>query len=130
MGRRIVNDQRPTDRSPSGLPLRHLVTGDIGSMDLYVGEQWLQPGDRVLPHTHAVEEVLIFTAGDGEVRIEDDVVQVSGNVTVHIPAGELHGFRNTGEDELRLFVLFPGNEFAATNIGEPPSDPDQRESSS
>ncbi len=116
MGARIINDDQPTDRSPSGLPLRHLVTGNVGSSALYVGEQWLQPRDEVLPHTHPIEEVLLFTAGSGEVRVGGESFAVHAGVTVHIPAGELHGFRNTGQDELRLYVLFSANEFAATEI--------------
>lgn len=118
MGTRIVNDEIRADRSPSGLALRHLVTGDIGASALYTGEQWLQPGEHVLLHTHPVEEVLIFTAGTGEVILGDERLPVSGGVTVHIPAGERHGFRNTGDDELRVFVIFPGNTFARTDIVE------------
>lgn len=116
MGTRIVHDDIPTGRSPSGLALRHLVTDATGSTDLYVGEQWLQPGERVLMHTHPVEEVLIFTGGSGDVRLGNETLPVSAGVTVHIPAGELHGFRNTGEEELRVFVLFPDNRFASTNV--------------
>lgn len=119
MGTRIVNDDQPTDRSPSGLPLRHLVTEAAGSTSLYVGEQWLQPGDRVLLHTHAVEEVLLFSSGSGEVQVGEKCFAVRVGVTVHIPAGEIHGFRNTSQDELRLHVIFPGNQFAATDIVEP-----------
>jgi quercetin dioxygenase-like cupin family protein len=119
VGARIINDEQPIDRSPSGLPLRHLVTADVGSSELYVGEQWLQPGDEVLLHTHQVEEVLLFTAGSGEIRVGDESFAAHAGVTIHIPAGEVHGFRNTGQDELRLYVLFPGNQFAATKIIKP-----------
>lgn len=122
MGTRIANDDLPTDSSPSGLPLRHLVTGALGSSDIYVGEQWLQPGERVLLHTHEVEEVLIFTAGEGEASIGTEIFAVECGVTIHIPAGEIHGFRNTGRDELRLYVIFPGNQFPATTIIESAPD--------
>lgn len=118
MGTRIVNEEQTTERSPSGLPLRHLVSRDAGSTGLYVGEQWLGPGDRVLPHTHPVEEVLLFTTGTGEVQAGGERFVVHGGVTVHIPAGEVHGFHNTGEDELHLYVLFPGNQFAPTEIAD------------
>ena len=78
MGTRIVHADSPVDRSPSGLAIRHLVSGTIGSRELYAGEQWLEPGERVLLHTHPVEEVLIFTGGDGEVTLGDETVPVSG----------------------------------------------------
>lgn len=116
MGTRIVHDEVNVDRSPSGLALRHLVTGAIGATAVYTGEQWLKPGEQVLLHTHPVEEVLIFTAGTGEATLGDQRVPVSAGVTIHIPAGERHGFRNTGDSELRIFVIFPGNTFAKTDI--------------
>lgn len=116
MGARIEHDRMPVDRSPSGLPIRHLVSAATGSTQIYAGEQWLAPGERVLLHTHPVEEVLIFTAGTGEVRLGEETLPVSAGVTVHIAAGEVHGFRNTGAGELRVFVIFPGSAFARTDL--------------
>ena len=118
MGAVIANEAVPVDRSPSGLAIRHLVTTEQGSISLYAGEQWLEAGERVLLHTHPVEEVLIFTAGAGEVALGETTAPVSAGVTVHIPAGEIHGFRNTSEDRLRVYVIFPGGVFAQTDIVE------------
>ena len=119
MGTRIAHDAMPVDRSPSGLAIRHLVSGSTAnSADLYAGEQWLEPGERVLLHTHPVEEVLIFTDGVGEATLGDETVEVERGVTLHIPTGEVHGFGNTGNDRLHVFVLFPGNAFAQTDIVE------------
>ena len=119
MGAVIENATLPVDRSPSGLAIRHLVSAGTGSSELYAGEQWLEPGERVLRHTHPVEEVLIFTGGAGEVALGDAVTPVGPGVTVYIPAGEVHGFRNTGAGRLEVFVIFPGNAFARTDITEP-----------
>jgi mannose-6-phosphate isomerase-like protein (cupin superfamily) len=118
MGTRVEHPRIPVERSPSGLPLRHLISAGIGSRDLYLGEQWLAPGDTVRLHTHEVEEILVFLAGTGEVTLGEQVVPVGAGVSVHIPPGEVHGFNNTGEDELRLLVIFPGNEFARTDFVE------------
>lgn len=118
MGSRIEHAREPVDRSPSGLAIRHLVSERVGSTQLYVGEQWLEPGERVLLHTHPVEEVLIFTGGSGEVMLGDETLPVSAGVTVHIPPGEIHGFRNTWQGRLEVFVIFPGNAFARTDLVE------------
>lgn len=118
MGTRIEHEREPVDRSPSGLAIRHLVSSRTGSSQLYVGEQWLEPGERVLLHTHPVEEALVFTGGTGEVTLGDEVVPVGPGVTIHIPAGEVHGFRNTGAVRLDVFVIFPGATFARTDIVE------------
>lgn len=118
MGTVIDHETMPVDRSPSGLAIRHLVTSEQGAAALYAGEQWLEPGERVLLHTHPVEEVLIFTAGAGEVTLGKATTPVGAGITVHIPAGEVHGFRNTGKDRLRVFVIFPGGTFAQTDMVE------------
>lgn len=116
MGARVEHAEKPVGRSPSRLPIRDLISAGEGSVNLYLGEQWLAPGDEVRLHTHAVEEILVFLAGAGEAKLGDRVVPVGPGVSLHIPPGEVHGFRNTGNDELRLFVIFPGNTFARTDF--------------
>ncbi len=113
MGTRIQHDSVPDDRAPSGLPLRHLVSGAIGA-SLYVGEQRLQAGEEVPRHTHPVEEVLVFLAGEGIATFGAESATVGSGVTLHIPPGEPHGFRTSGDGELRLLVIFPTADFAET----------------
>ncbi|MBA2278492.1 MAG: cupin domain-containing protein [Chloroflexia bacterium] len=115
MGTRIVHDAAPVARAPSGRPLRHLVGNWIGA-GLYVGEQWLLPGEAVPLHIHPVEEVLVFLGGEGVAILGEKEVAVGVGITLHIPPGEPHGFRNTGAGELRLLVIFPMPEFAETGL--------------
>ncbi len=118
MSTRVRNDDLPVERSPSGLAIRHLVSGTTGSTELYAGQLWLEPSERLMLHTHPVEEVLLFTGGTGEVSLSGKTCPIEAGVTVHIPAGEVHGIHNTGGDRLQLFFIFPGNTFAQTDIVE------------
>lgn len=118
-GARIVHAERPIVPSPSGLPTQHLVCGETGSSQIFVGQQWLQPGDRVFRHDHPIEEALIFLSGSGEATIGDETVSIGAGVSLFIPPGVLHGFHNTGDDVLHLLVVFPGNGFATTDFVEP-----------
>jgi mannose-6-phosphate isomerase-like protein (cupin superfamily) len=93
-----------------------LVDASDGSTQLYLGQQWLQPGERVLDHRHPCEEVLHFLSGRATVKLDEVLFDVSAGDSVHIPAGVLHGFANTGETELHLFVIFPAPVFAPTDI--------------
>ena len=114
--RRLKRDQIAVVRSPSGLPTRHIVDGSIGSEKIFVAEQTLRPGDRVLVHTHPEDEVLIFRSGIGVARLGDDEVAIGDGVTLFVPAGVVHGFRNSGPDDLDVIVIFPGSGFAETTL--------------
>jgi quercetin dioxygenase-like cupin family protein len=118
--RAISTTERPVITSPSGLALQHLVCAETGSTSLFVGKQWLQPGERVFLHTHPVEEVLMFLGGHGKASVDGQTIPVHRDVTLIIPAGIVHGFENTGDAELHLFVIFPGNAFAQTDFVEEP----------
>ena len=70
----------------------------------------------MLLHTHPEDEVLIFRSGTGIARLGDEDVSIGDGVTLFIPAGVVHGFRNTGSEDLEVIVIFPGSGFAATTL--------------
>lgn len=111
---RIVHAEVPIVPSPSGLPSQHLVARWSGSQSIFVGQQWLRPGERVLLHTHPVEEALVFLSGVGEATLGSDSVRVAAETSLHVPAGIPHGFRNVGTTPLHVMVVFPGADFAET----------------
>lgn len=115
-GTRIVHAEAPVSAGPSGLPIRHLVDDRIGATGLFVGEQAVAAGQRVLLHTHPVEEVLVFVGGEGEAVLGEERVPVGAGVTLHVPPGVVHGFRPTGGEPLRLLVVFPTPRFAETTL--------------
>src|SRR5688572_10650762 len=116
-GSRIDHADVPIVPSPSGLPTQHLVSARDGAEALFVAQQWLQPGDRVLLHTHPVEEAITFLSGSGEATLGEETVPIGAGVSLCIPAGAVHGFRCTGET-LHVFVVFATPTFAGTAIVE------------
>jgi quercetin dioxygenase-like cupin family protein len=114
-GQRIAHADVPIVPSPSGLPTRHLVSARNGAEHVFVAQQWLLPGERVLRHTHPVEEAITFLSGSGEATLGDESVPIGAGVSLYIPAGLMHGFRCT-EETLHVLVVFPGAEFAETTI--------------
>jgi quercetin dioxygenase-like cupin family protein len=107
---------KPIGRSPSNLPLQHLVDETDGSTSLYLGQQWLRPGDVVLDHTHPCEEILHFLAGEATVRLGTETLVLGPGESVFIPTGIMHGFTNSGAEELHVLVIFPMPRFAPTDI--------------
>jgi quercetin dioxygenase-like cupin family protein len=115
--RRIDHTDVPIVASPSELPTQHLVSARDGAEGLFVAQQWLQPGDRVLLHTHPVEEAITFLTGSGEATLGEETVSIGSGISLYIPAGAVHGFRCT-EGTLHVMVVFPVPEFAETMIVE------------
>ena len=115
--RRIDHTTVPIVASPSGLPTQHLVSARDGAEGLFVAQQWLQPGERVLLHTHPVEEAITFLSGSGEATLGDETVPIGAGISLYISAGAVHGF-HCSEGTLHVMVVFPISEFAETTIVE------------
>jgi quercetin dioxygenase-like cupin family protein len=116
-GRRIEHAAVPIVASPSGLPTQHLVSAQDGAEQLFVAQQWLQPGDRVLLHTHPVEEAITFLSGAGEATLGEEIVPIGAGISLYIPPGAVHGFRCIA-GTLCVMVVFGVPEFAETTIVE------------
>jgi mannose-6-phosphate isomerase-like protein (cupin superfamily) len=117
-GQRLVHAALPIVPSPSGLPSQHIVTNAIGSTTTFLGQQWLGPGDRVLLHTHPVEEAIMFMTGVGEASMDGEIVAIEAGVSLYFPVGCVHGFRNTGNTPMHVILVFPVPYFAETTIVE------------
>lgn len=115
-GVKLVHAALPIVPSPSGLPSQHIVTSAVGATSTFLGQQWLQPGDRVRLHTHPCEEALMFLAGTGEAFLGDDTVTIEPGTSLFFPAGLVHGFRNTGTETMHVLIVFPVPHFAETII--------------
>jgi quercetin dioxygenase-like cupin family protein len=116
-GRRIEHAALPIVPSPSGLPTQHLVSGRDGARGMFIAQQWLQPGQRVLRHTHPVEEAVTFLSGEGEATLGEEIVPIGAGVSLYIPAGLVHGFHCTA-GTLHAYFVFPTTQFAETTIVE------------
>ncbi|MBI3968089.1 MAG: cupin domain-containing protein [Chloroflexi bacterium] len=57
--------------------------------------------------------------GSGEAYLEDEILPLTPDVTVLIPAGVVHGFRNTGTSTLRVVGILPANVFHVIPIDRP-----------
>ncbi len=115
-GTQLRHADLPIIPSPSGLPSQHIVTDRIGATSLFLGQQWLQPGDEVCLHTHPCEEALMFLSGTGEATLGNETVGIEPGCSLFFPAGVVHGFRNTGETEMHVIIVFPVPRFAETSM--------------
>jgi quercetin dioxygenase-like cupin family protein len=117
-GVRLIHADLPIVPSPSGLPSQHIVTEKIGATSTFLGQQWLGPGDRVMLHTHPVEEAIMIMSGQGEASLDGEIVEIASGMSLFFPAGSIHGFRNTGNTPMQVVIVFPVPFFAETTIVE------------
>ena len=70
-----------------------------------------RPGVGPRLHRHPYPEVFIVEAGQATFQIGDRETVVEGGHVVVSPAGEAHGFTNTGTGELRLTAIHGAPRF-------------------
>jgi mannose-6-phosphate isomerase-like protein (cupin superfamily) len=76
-----------------------------------VFEQWCDPGCSVPAHLHTVEEVLTALDGCAEILVGEERTIVMARQSVIVPAGQRHGFRNTGETVLHMEAILAAPMF-------------------
>jgi mannose-6-phosphate isomerase-like protein (cupin superfamily) len=111
----MISDPKatPPELWRPGVETRMLVSAVNGSAQLCIFEQHVKPGVGAPTHRHPVEEVLTVREGEAEMWIEDERVTVSAGQSLIVPAGRLHGFRNTGAGTLHLHAVLASAIFEA-----------------
>lgn len=71
----------------------------------------VQPGHGPQVHRHPYAEMFIVERGTATFRIGPQTLEVTGGHVVVSPAGEEHGFTNTGQGELRLTAIHGSERF-------------------
>ena len=81
----------------------------------------LAPGDVGLrPHRHAQPEIYYVVSGAGVVTIDGRDAEARPGAAIFIPGDAEHAVRNTGEDALRIFYVFPTDRFSDVVYRFPP----------
>jgi mannose-6-phosphate isomerase-like protein (cupin superfamily) len=78
-----------------------------------------RPGAGPKVHRHPYPEVFIVESGEATFTIGDETIVVDGGHVVVSPAGEAHGFTNTGDGELRLTAIHGGPRFVTEWLAGP-----------
>ena len=72
----------------------------------YLDHVLLSPGTSVGRHMHAgVDEFYYVMAGEGTVRVGDEVAKIREGDGVPLPAGDVHSFENAGSGPIELLIL-------------------------
>lgn len=100
------------ERLPRG-PRFHRILADLPELEV-IELRFGPDFEGVEPHSHAdhVDSFYVLE-GEAEFVVDGEVVRAGPGTYVAAPAGVVHGFRNAGDDELRLLnVHAPNTGFA------------------
>jgi len=100
-----------------GVETHMLVSAENGATQLCVFEQWIAPGKGAPTHSHPVEEVLTVLAGEAEFWVADQRIAAKAGQSVIVPAGQNHGFRNSGNEALHIHAILAAAVFEALPEG-------------
>lgn len=102
------------------------ATGNKNTAMVYLE---VEPGHRLATHTDSAEEILVFLQGTAEVTVGDETGRVEAGDMALVPSMVPHGFRNVGDETLRVIGIFSSNTVMSTfeepmvPIGQPPMSP-------
>ena len=111
-------ERQPPEHWRPGVETRMLHSAESGAAALCIFEQWAAPGTGAPTHSHTVEEVLTVRDGEADLWFGSDHVTVMAGQSLRIPAGRLHGFRNSGQGTLHIHAVLASPIFEMTPEGE------------
>jgi quercetin dioxygenase-like cupin family protein len=79
-------------------------------------DQEVAPGVGAPDHTHDYDEAITVIEGSAEIWIGEERWEAGPGTTAFIPAGAVHGFRNSGDGQLRVQATMNANELRATFV--------------
>ena len=116
-----MNVIEPRDRAleqwRAGVETRMVVSAQSGAAQLCIFEQWVAPGHGAPTHSHPVEEVLTVREGEAEMWMDEQRTIVTAGQALIVPAGRLHGFRNSGTTTLHIHAVLAAPVFEQTVEG-------------
>src|SRR5215217_5093910 len=107
---RVVSAVNRPIKDMPGRTLRWLADRSVGTTATASLENFLPPDGFVPFHRHEVEELLVCLEGRGEFHIDERTYGFCGGDTIIVPARSVHGFRNVGDEHMRVLAFFPSAE--------------------
>jgi quercetin dioxygenase-like cupin family protein len=96
-----------TQAEIEGVTMRVVIGPEDGAPFFNMRVFEVEPGHSSPHHSHWWEHEVFVLSGHGVVKTDQGDISVHHGSTVFVPGGEMHQFRNTGDDVLRFICLVP-----------------------
>lgn len=87
----------------------------------------IPPGGEIGEETHDVDQVLAFIVGEGKAVLNGEESVVGPGRLVHVPAGTLHNFVNTGVLPFKLYTVYAPPEHEPGTVHATKEEADEAE---
>jgi quercetin dioxygenase-like cupin family protein len=102
----VLDQPRPAPTPIPGVEHATWAGRADGLSGLSLWRQAIAPGGATPPHSHSCEEIVMCTAGRGEVHIEGRVHAFGAQQTLVLPPGVVHQIFNVGDEPLETTAVF------------------------
>lgn len=93
-----------TYRAHRGAVARMVMTSHFLQSMEFLAYAMLPPGNAIEEHVDEVEEIYLVVKGKGLMKVGNEEREVKEWDTIWLPAGEPHGLKNTGDEEMLIIV--------------------------
>ena len=100
----------PADAAGEGITIRWLLGKPEGAPNFAMRVIEFEPGAVFAWHQHPYEHEIFVLEGEGAVEGPEGELAMRPGVSLYVPADEVHGYRNTGDDVLRFICVIPHPE--------------------
>jgi len=95
------------EAAAEGVTMRVVIGPEDGAPFFNMRVFEVEPGHATPHHSHWWEHEVFVLSGQGVVLTNQGERPVIPGTTVLVPGGEMHRFRNTGDEVLRFLCLVP-----------------------
>lgn len=81
-------------------------------------------GEEVHPNT---DQLLFIVDGEGEAILNGEKRAIGEHDVIFVPAGTMHNFKNTGDEELKLFTIYAPPEHPDGTVHKTKGDAEKEE---
>lgn len=108
----VIEQTRPLAAPIPGIAHATWAGHADGLTQLSIWRQSVAPGGATPPHRHDCDEVVLCSAGCGELHVEGQVQRFGADSTLVLPQGVTHQIFNVGTAALEIIGIF-----GATPVG-------------
>ena len=90
-----------------GVTMRMVIGPEDGAPVFNMRVFEVEPGHVTPHHSHWWEHEVFVLSGQGIVKTDQGHRPIDHGNTVFVPGGDMHQFRNTGDEVLRFICLVP-----------------------